>query len=87
MQSLKVNETEITLRNVFILDLFALGGEKEPKYKERTPFWGSVQKTLSFWKTHIRVFPDYFSFRNFFGVFLLFLDIKFIEFTSSRPFF
>ena len=48
MQRLKVNETKLTLRNVFILDLFALGGEKESKYNERTPFWSSVQKALAF---------------------------------------
>ena len=48
MQSLKVNETKLTLRNVFILDLFALGGEKESKYNERTPFRGYVQKPLAF---------------------------------------
>ena len=47
MRSLKVNETKLTLRNVFILDLFALGGEKKSKYNERTPFWGSVQKPLA----------------------------------------
>ena len=44
VRSLKVNETKLTLRNVFILDLFALGGEKESKYNEKTPFWGSLQK-------------------------------------------
>ena len=43
-----MNETKLTLRNVFILDLFALGDEKESKYNERTPFWGSVQKLLAF---------------------------------------
>ena len=48
MQSLKANETKLTLINVFILDLFALGGEKESKYNERTPFRGSVQKPLAF---------------------------------------
>ena len=48
MQSLKVNETKLTLGNVFILDLFALGGEKESKYNEGTPFWGYVQKPLAF---------------------------------------
>ena len=31
MLSLRVNETKVTLRNAFILDLFALRGEKEPK--------------------------------------------------------
>ena len=86
MRSLKVNETKFTLRNVFILDLFALAGEKESKYNERTHFWGSVQKPLAFER---RI---YASFRTIlvlgiFGVFLLFLDIKFIKFTSSRPFF
>ena len=48
MQSLKVNETKLTLRNVFILDLFALGGEKESKYNERTPCSGSMEKPLAF---------------------------------------
>ena len=48
VRSLRVNETKLTLRNAFILDLFALGGEKESKYNERTPFWGSVQKPLAF---------------------------------------
>ena len=38
MQSLRVTETKLTLRNAFILDLFALGGEKESKYNERTPY-------------------------------------------------
>ena len=47
MWSLKFNETNLTLRNVFLLDLFALGGEKESKYNERTPFWGSMQKLLA----------------------------------------
>ena len=44
MQSLRVNETKLTLSNAFILDLFALGGEKESKYNEKTPFWDSLQK-------------------------------------------
>ena len=44
MRNLRVNETKPTLRNAFISDLFALGGEKESKYNERTLFWGSVQK-------------------------------------------
>ena len=44
MQSLRVSETKLALRNAFILDLFALGGEKESKYNERTLFWGSLQK-------------------------------------------
>ena len=89
MRSLKVNETKSTLRNIFILDLFALEGEKESKYNERIPFWDFVKKTLAF-KRRI-----YASFRTIsvLGIFwrlpLLFLDtkIKFIEFTSSRPFF
>ena len=33
---------------LLILDVFALGDEKELKYNERTPFWGSVQKLLAF---------------------------------------
>ena len=47
MQSLKVNETKLTLRNVFILDLFALGDEKESEYNKRTTFWGHHAETLS----------------------------------------
>ena len=77
MHSLKVNETKVTLRNVFILDLFALGDEKESKYNERTPLLGFRAETPSLRKTHIRVYPDHFSFKHFF---LLFLDIK-IKFT------
>ena len=40
-QSLRVNETKLTLRNAFISDHLAL---KESKYDERTLFWGSLQK-------------------------------------------
>ena len=36
MWVLRVNETKLTLRNAFILDHFALGGEKKSKYDERT---------------------------------------------------
>ena len=42
--SLNVNETKLTLTNFFMLNLFALGGEKESKYNEKTPFQGSLQK-------------------------------------------
>ena len=35
MRSLRVNETKLILTNAFILDLFAVGGEKESKYNER----------------------------------------------------
>ena len=64
--SLSVNETKLTLRSAFVLDLFALGGEKKSKYNEETPFWDSTcQLNLSLWKTHICVFLDFFSFRHF----------------------
>ena len=39
VRALRVNETP---RNVFILDFFALEGEKETKYDERTLFWVSL---------------------------------------------
>ena len=88
MRSLKVNETEVTLRNVFILDLFPLGGEKESKCNEKTPCWSSVQKPLAFER---RIYASFrtISVLRIFGVFLLFLEIKikFIEFTFSLPFF
>ena len=87
VRSLKVNETKLTLRNVFILDLFVLGGEKESKYNERIHFWGSVQKHLAFER---RIYASFWTILvlDIFGVFLLFLDIKvkFFEFTSSCPF-
>ena len=44
MQSLRFNETKLILRKAFILDLSALGDEKELKYNERTLFWGTLQK-------------------------------------------
>ena len=47
MPSQRVNETKLTLRSAFILDLFALGGEKESKYNEKTPFWGLPAETRS----------------------------------------
>ena len=42
--SLMVNETKLISRNAFVLDLFALGGEKESKHNERTPLWRSIKK-------------------------------------------
>ena len=45
VRRLRVNETKLTLRNAYILDLFALGGEKESKYNERTFFWGLLAET------------------------------------------
>ena len=44
MRSLRVNETKLAFRNAFISDHFALGGEKESKFDEKTLFWGSLQK-------------------------------------------
>ena len=38
MSALRVNETKVTSKNVFIVNLFALKSEKEPKNKERTLF-------------------------------------------------
>ena len=75
MQSLKVNETKLTLRNVFILDLFALGGEKESKYNEWILFWGSVQKALAFERRIYASFRTILVF-SIFWRFPLNLDIK-----------
>ena len=80
VRGLRFNETNLALRNAFILDLFALGGQKQSKYDERTPFGGSLQKhdlsvNPQLPKTHMHVFLNYFSFRCFLA-FLLFLDIK-----------
>ena len=38
VRPLRVDETELNLRNTFIVNLFALGGEEESKYEERTFF-------------------------------------------------
>ena len=37
-----VNESNLTPRNAFLVDFFALGGEKELKYDGRTLFWDSL---------------------------------------------
>ena len=42
-----MSETKLTLRNVFILDLFAIGDEKESEDNERTTFWRPHAETLS----------------------------------------
>ena len=69
MRALRVNEIKLTSRNTFILDLFALIGEKESKYDERTLFGGSLHETdlltLNLRNTHICVFRDYLSFSDF----------------------
>ena len=38
MSALRVNETKVTSKNVFIVNLFALKSDKEPKNQERTFF-------------------------------------------------
>ena len=81
MRTLRVSETKLTFINAFISDLFALEGEKESKYNERTLFWGSLQKPdLSVNPQSPRDaythFSGPFQFQTFFGVLLLFLDIK-----------
>ena len=43
MHTLKVNESKVTLRNTFIVNLFALKSEKESKNEERTLFWDFSQ--------------------------------------------
>ena len=45
----KNTKTKLTSGNVFIVDLFALGSEKETKYDQRTIFWGATRSfDLSF---------------------------------------
>ena len=43
MRALRVNETKLTSRNAFIVNIFALESEKEPKNDEKTLFWDSLQ--------------------------------------------
>ena len=38
MHALRVNETKVTSRNAFIVNLFALESEKGSTNEERTPF-------------------------------------------------
>ena len=79
MRSLRVNETKLTLRNAFISEHFALEGERN-QHLTKGPFFKASYRnlncllTLSLGKTHVRVFPDYFSFRHLFR--LLVLDMK-----------
>ena len=70
LRALRVNETELSSRNNFIDNIFALENEKELKNDERTLFWYSPQSfdlllTLSLRATPIGVFPDYFGFSKF----------------------
>ena len=50
---------KVTLRSVFILDPLAFRGGKESKYNERTLFWSSVQRFLTF-ERRIRVWSELF---------------------------
>ena len=40
MRALRVNETKRISENAYIVDFFALGGEKRSQYDERTFFYG-----------------------------------------------
>ena len=89
--ALRVNETKLTSQNAFIADLFALGDEKESKYKKGPSFGAPCRVlicllTFSFGNTQICVFLDYFSFgKFFFGYFLLLLEVntKLIKFCTK----
>ena len=78
---LRVNETKLTSRNAFILHLFALGGENEPKFGERSLFWSFLQKLALSVNTqppkdaYMR-FSGLFQFQAFSDLFFLFLDLK-----------
>ena len=78
---LGVNETKLPFRNAFLVDLFALKIQKASKNEERIHLWDS------FWSLDLSLnpqppndaiwqFPSLFSFRPFFGYFLLFLEEK-----------
>ena len=54
MDSVRVNETTLTLEKPFMIDLFALGLANESKCDERTFFWGTPQcLDLSFHETKL----------------------------------
>ena len=70
MRALRVNETKITLRNAFIVHLFALGGKKNQNIIKEPSFGASCRNlrcllTFNLRKTYICVAPDYFHFSIF----------------------
>ena len=81
MCALRVNETKLSLRNVFIDNILALRSVKEPKYDRKSLFCDSLRKPLDveyyicvvFWNVLVLVIFDHF-------LFLLHVITKFIEF-------
>ena len=70
MPALTINETKITLKNAFIVHLFALGGKKNQNITKEPSFRASCRNlrrllTLSLRKTYTCVAPDYFRFSTF----------------------
>ena len=45
MRAVRVNETKLTPRNAFIVNLLALQSENKSKYDQNTLFWDSPQKS------------------------------------------
>ena len=45
MRAVRVNETKLTSRNAFIVNLLALQNENKAKYDQNTLFWDSPQKS------------------------------------------
>ena len=78
---LRVNETKLPSRNVFIVHFFALKSEKPSRNDERTLFWNS-SRTLDLSlnpqppNDAISQFPGLLQFQPFFGHFLSFLGEK-----------
>ena len=78
---LRVNETKLPSRNVFIVHFFALESEKPSRNDERTLFWNS-SRTLDLSlnpqppNDAISQYPGLLQFQPFFGLFLWFLEEK-----------
>ena len=78
---LRVNETKLPSRNVFIVHFFALESEKPSRNDERTLFWNS-SRTLDLSlnpqppNDAISQYPGLLQFQPFFGLYLWFLEEK-----------
>ena len=75
------------LRETLLVNLFALGSERESKYDERTPFWNcprSLDLSLNPQATYMR-FSGQFQFQSFFSTSCWFsnLQTKFIKFCTK----
>ena len=72
---------------MFLFQIFLHQEVKRNQNIMKGPLFGDLYRNRQPSKDAYTRLSEPFQFQAFFDVFLLFLDIKFIEFTSSRPFF